>query len=481
MASESSMALAGREQARAAVAAPDTTRVVIVGGGFAGLQLAKKLRNAKGFFVTLVDRENHHLFQPLLYQIATAALSPGSIAVPIRSVLSGAGNVEVFLGDVVGADFERRVVRLSDGAEIPYDRLVIAAGTKTNYFGHDAWADHAFGLKDLRDAIRIRERVLLTFEAAEREPDPEVRRRMLSFVVIGGGPTGVEMAGAIAELGRMVLARDYRRIRGDDIRVTLLEMGDRLLTAFTPELSESAARQLRELGVDVRTGVRVTDVRDGEVQAGDERFPASAVVWASGVRPVSLAAALGLPTDRGGRILVDDHCRANGLPDVFAAGDIAAFVPEGANTALPGLAPVAIQQGRYLAKLLRNERRGKPTEPFRYKDKGIMATVGRSRAVVESAGIGLSGFVAWLMWGVVHIAYLIGFRSRIVVMFEWIWQYVTFKRGARLITARPSLAPEHAGTELPAAEELRRLPVPPPPETPVRAKAPEGTSRPAPD
>ncbi len=426
-------------------------RLVIIGGGFAGLKLAKRLRNAKGVCVTLIDRENHHLFQPLLYQIATAALSPGSIAVPIRSVVSGAENVQVLLAEAVGADLERKVAKLSDGTEVPWDRLVVAAGATTNYFGHDEWAAHAFGLKDLRDAIRIRERILLTFEAAEREEDPEVRRRMLSFVVIGGGPTGVEMAGAIAELGRMVLARDYQRIRGEDIRVTLIEMADRVLLPFAPKLSASAEQQLRELGVEVRTGVRVTDVREGELLAGDEIFPASAVIWASGVRPVPLAQALGLPTDRSGRIRVDDHCRVQGRSDVFAVGDIASFVPEGSDQALPGLAPVAIQQGDYVAELLRAELVGKELPPFRYRDKGIMATVGRSRGIVQSGGLAFWGFFAWLMWGFVHIAYLIGYRNRIVVMFEWIWQYITFRRGARLITARHALGPP-VSTRLPVGE-----------------------------
>ncbi|MBC7173709.1 MAG: NAD(P)/FAD-dependent oxidoreductase, partial [Polyangiaceae bacterium] len=355
------------EQATKALAKLDPpTHVVIIGGGFAGLQAAKGLRSAAGIAVTLIDRENHHLFQPLLYQIATAALSPGSIAVPIRSVVSGAVNVRVLLGEAASADLERKVLKLKDGAELSYDRLIVAAGARTNYFGHDEWADNAIGLKDLRDAIRIREKILLTFEAAEREDDPEVRKRMLSFVVIGGGPTGVEMAGAIAELGKLVLARDYRRIRGEDIRVTLLEMADRLLLPFTPELSASATKQLRELGVEIRTGVCVTDVRPGEVHAGDEVFPGSAIVWASGVRPVPLASALGLPTDRSGRIVVDAFCNVEGHSDVFALGDIAAFVPEGSDRALPGLAPVAIQQGRYIADLLQRDRLGKKRVPFRY-------------------------------------------------------------------------------------------------------------------
>jgi NADH dehydrogenase len=416
-------------------------RVVIVGGGFGGLNTAKRLRGREGLAVTLVDRENHHLFQPLLYQIATAALSAGSIAVPIRSVVSRAENEQVLLGEVVGVDAERRFVRLDDGAELPYDYLVVAAGAETNYFGNDAWSSRAFGLKDLRDAIRIRERILLAFEAAEREPDPAIRRRLLSFVVIGGGPTGVEMAGAIAELGRKVLARDYRCVRPEEIRVTLLEMADRLLLPFDPSLAESAERQLAELGAEVRTGMRVTAVTEDEVHAGGEVFPASVVVWASGVKPVALAAKLGLPRDRGGRLKVDRFCNVEGHPEIFAIGDIASFVPEGEARPLPGLAPVAIQQGHYVAKTIRRDLAGKERKPFHYRDKGIMTTIGRSRAVVESGKLKLSGFLAWLTWCLVHVAYLIGFRNRLLVMFEWIWQYVTFKRGARLITARHTLEP----------------------------------------
>jgi NADH dehydrogenase len=435
------------------------THVVVLGGGFAGLNVAKHLKNADGVVVTLIDRENHHLFQPLLYQIATAALSAGSIAVPIRSVLSRARGTQVLLGEAVGLDAHKKVITLADGDKVPYDVLVVAVGAKTNYFGNDAWANNAIGLKDLRDAIRIRERVLLSFEAAERTDDAELRRRLLSFVVIGGGPTGVEMAGAIAELGRMVLAKDYHRIRGEDIRVTLIEMADRLLTPFSPERSASATQQLRELGVDVRTSTRVTDVTPTEVHAGGEVYPASCVVWASGVQPVKLAAALGFPTDRGGRVVVDGFCNVPGHREIFVLGDVASHTPEGEARPLPGLAPVAIQQGRYAAKTILSDLKGKPRAPFRYRDKGIMATVGRSRAVVESDHIKASGFFAWMMWGVVHIAYLIGFRSRAVVMFEWVWQYLTHKRGARLITARAALQPTPASdVDRPAAEALRQLP-----------------------
>jgi NADH dehydrogenase len=421
--------------------APSGRRVLIVGGGFGGLNAAKHLCRREGLEVLLIDRENHHLFQPLLYQIATAALSAGSIAVPIRSVVGASANERVLLGEVVGIDTKRRVVKLEDGAELSYDYLIIAAGAETNYFGNDAWSRHAFGLKDLRDAIRIRERILLAFAAAEREPDPDVRRRLLSFVVIGGGPTGVEMAGAISELARLVLARDYQYVHSDEIRVTLIEMADRILMPFDASLAAAAEKQLEELGVDIRTGLRVTDVPEGEVHAGGEVFPAAVVVWASGVKPVSLASKVGAPLDRTGRLKVDAFCNVEGHPEVFAIGDIASFVPEGETRPLPGLAPVAIQQGRYVARTIRGDVTGKARKPFHYRDKGIMTTIGRSRAVVESGALKLSGFLAWLMWCFVHVAYLIGFRNRIVVMFEWAWQYVTFKRGARLITARHTLEP----------------------------------------
>lgn len=407
---------------------------MIVGGGFGGLNAAKSLAGSP-VDVTIVDRENHHLFQPLLYQVATAGLAPGSIAVPIRGVVADQENAHVILAEADRVDHEKRTLWFRDGSSIDFDYLIIACGAKTNFFGNDAWSEHSHGLKDLRDAIRIRERVLLAFEAAERESDAAKRRELLTFVVIGGGPTGVEMAGAISELGRQVLAGDFRRIAPEDIRVVLVEMSDRLLSAFKPVLSHSAKRQLVELGVEVRTETRVTDVGAGRVTLGDETIVASLVVWGAGVKPVSFAERLDVSLDRSGRIVVDQSCAVLGRPNVFAIGDVASFVPEGEDVALPGLAPVAIQQGHHVAKQIRRELRRKPRQRFTYRDKGIMATIGRSRAVVQGA-VDLDGFLAWIAWGLIHVLYLIGFRNRFIVMFNWFWSYMTFKRGARLITAR---------------------------------------------
>jgi len=409
-------------------------QVVVVGGGFGGLNVAKALAGAK-VDVTIVDRENHHLFQPLLYQVATASLAPGSIAVPIRSVVSRQDNVRVVLAEAQRIEKDERLLRFRDGSSLPYDYLVVACGAKTTYFGHDEWAEHAHGLKDLRDAIRIRERVLLAFEAAEWEADDELRKGILTFVVIGGGPTGVEMAGAISELGRQVLVGDYRRVRRDDVRVVLVEMGARVLSAFDPDLSQSAQRQLEELGVEVRTATKVTDVTPAGVRLGDEWVEASVVVWAAGVTPVSFVSRLGVPLDRSGRIVVDEHCALPDHPEIFALGDVAAFVPEGEERALPGVAPVAVQQGKHVARQIRRDLRGKARERFVYRDKGIMATIGRSRAVVQGS-IKLTGLLAWWAWGLIHVLYLIGFRNRFIVLFNWLWSYLTFKRGARLITAR---------------------------------------------
>ncbi|MBX3245635.1 MAG: NAD(P)/FAD-dependent oxidoreductase [Myxococcales bacterium] len=438
-----------------------TRDVVIIGGGFGGLEAAKSLDGVDAR-VTLVDRENHHLFQPLLYQVATASLAPGSIAMPIRSVLARQKNASVILGEVVGADLDARRVTLRDGTELRYDWLIVACGAQTSYFGHDEWAAHAPGLKDLRDAIRIRERVLLCFEAAERARDEAERKRLLTFVVVGGGPTGVEMAGAISELGRQVLAGDFRNIAPTDVRVMLVELADRVLTPFEPDLSAAAARQLRELDVELRFGTRITHVERGAVlledSRGSERIETEVVVWGAGVEPASLARALDVPHDRRGRVRVDASCAVLGRPEVFAIGDVAGFIPEGSEEALPGVAPVALQQGRFVAEQIRRDLRRLPRKTFRYRDKGIMATIGRSRAVVQGS-VKLTGLLAWLAWCFVHVLYLIGFRNRFIVMFNWFWSYVTFKRGARLITARP-------GTD------GHPTPMPPTPPTPRASEDP---------
>lgn len=411
-------------------------RIVIIGGGFGGLQAAKSLASAP-VAVTLIDRENHHLFQPLLYQVATAGLAPGSIATPIRSVLAGQRNARVLLGEVVSVDLAAKLVRLEDGAQVPFDTLVLATGAANNWFGHDDWAKHAFGMKTLRDAIAIRERILLAFEAAERETDAAERQKLLSFVVIGGGPTGVETAGAISELAKQVLAADFRQVTGADIHVTLVEMADRVLTPFDSKLSGKAESALKALGVTLRLGAPVTDVTADGVHVGDTFLPASTVVWASGVQAARLGRNLGVEVDRSGRLIVDSSCALAGHPHVFAIGDCAAFTPPGGETPLPGLAPVAMQQGRFVADMISGDIRSEQRRPFAYVDKGMMATIGRSQAVAEAGRLKVSGMLAWLMWGAIHVMYLIGFRNRFIVMFNWTWSYITFKRGARLITGRP--------------------------------------------
>ena len=435
---------------RAAVVS-ERKRVVVVGGGFGGLTLTKALRNA-AVDVTIVDRENHHLFQPLLYQVATASLSPGDIAEPIRSVIHQQRNVRTILGEVHDVDFGAREVSLSDGARLPYDYLVIAAGAKTTYYGHPEWERYAYGLKNLREALRIRERILMLFEAAEREPDPARRRELLSFFVIGGGPTGVEMAGAISELGRRSLRRDFRVVRPEEVRVVLVEMAERVLTPFDERLSSSAARQLEELDVELQLGRRVTNVGPGWLEIDGESNQAGLVVWASGVEPVSLAGRLDVPHERG-RLVVQPDCSLPAHPDVFAIGDISWFVPDGESDPLPGVSPVAMQQGRHVAAQIRRLANGQETRPFRYVDKGMMATIGRSRAVAESGTMRLTGLLAWLSWLFVHLFYLIGFRNRLIVLTHWFWQYITFKRGTRLVAQQKGWAANELADLLRDGEE----------------------------
>lgn len=416
--------------------------VVIVGGGFAGLQVARALRRAP-VRITLVDRQNHHLFQPLLYQVATAGLPPQDIAMPIRSALERQRNSTVLLAEAHSADPANKVLHLADGRRLDYDYLVVAAGASTSYYGHDEWSEIAPGLKDLRHAVRIRERILMAFEAAEQEPDPSARARLLTFVVIGGGPTGVELAGAISELGRHAMARDFRLVSPRDVRVILMEMADRVLTPFHPSLSAKAKRMLEELNVEVRLNVKVEQVCDQGVQADGNLVPSATVLWGAGVKPDTLASRLGVPTDRRGAIIVEQDCSVPKHPSMFAIGDIAAFTPPGAERPLPGLAPVAIQQGRHVGRLIRREVHGQSRPSFRYVDKGTMATVGRSRAVLESGRVRFGGLIAWLAWMFVHVWYLNGFRNRTAVLFNWVWSYLSYRRGARLIVDsydRPDVA-----------------------------------------
>jgi NADH dehydrogenase len=405
-------------------------RVVIVGGGFGGLYAARALKRAP-VEITLVDRTNHHVFQPLLYQVATASLAPRDVAYPIRGVLSGQRNTTVILAEATAVDTAARHVVLDDG-RLAYDYLIVAPGARHSYFAHPEWEEFAPGLKTLEDALAIRRRVLLAFERAERESDQERRRALLTFILVGGGPTGVELAGAIAEIACKVMARDFRHIDPRATRTILVEAGPRILPTFPASLSDQAERSLRRLCVDVRTGTAVTGISPDAVTIGEERLHAATILWAAGVQPSPLARSFGVPLDRVGRVIVNPDLTAPGYPDVFVVGDLAACSgPD--DRPLPGLAPVAVQQGRHAAHNILRAVRGQPHAPFRYRDRGTMATIGRAVAVADIRGLRFSGFPAWLVWCFVHILWLIGFRNRFAVLFEWGWAYFTQQRASRLI------------------------------------------------
>ena len=412
---------------------PSATRphVVIVGGGFGGLYAALALAD-KPARVTLLDRRNHHLFQPLLYQVAAAALNPSDIATPLRSILRKAANVTVLLAEVERVDLANRRLVL-DRDEIGYDALILAAGASHSYFGHDDWERSAPGLKTLEDALEIRRRVLLAYEAAEREHDGAEQRALLTSVVIGGGPTGVELAGALGEISRQTIARDFRLIDPTEARIILLEGGPRILPSFPESLSRKASGALRRLGVEVRTDAAVTRVTPDAVWLGGEQIRARTVLWAAGVAAAPLARTLGTPLGRAGHVLVEPDLSIPGHPEAFAIGDICTFLRQ-TGAPLPGVAPVAIQQGRAAANNVLLQLSGQPTRPFHYRDRGSMATIGRAAAVAVVGRLQLSGYPAWLAWLFVHIIFLIGFRNRFLVLFEWAWAYVTWRRGARLIT-----------------------------------------------
>jgi NADH dehydrogenase len=406
--------------------------VVILGGGFAGLAAARELHGAP-VRITLVDRRNHHLFQPLLYQVATAALNPSDIAYPIRSVLRRQRNVRTLLAKAERIDVERKAVVLADG-ELSYDYLIVATGATHSYFGRDDWAQWAPGLKSIEDALEIRNRVLSAYEAAEAESDPARVRELLTFVVVGGGPTGVELAGALIEIGRQTVARDFRSFDPRSLRVVLIEGSPRLLPPFDPKLSAEAERELRSLGVEVITGVHVTRIDSEGVGYGDEEIRARTVLWAAGVAASPIGATLGAATDRAGRVQVLPDLTIPGHPEVLVAGDLVSLQFEG--RPVPGVAPAAVQAGRHAAKNVRRALLGQPLQEFRYHDKGSLATVGRAAAVAQFGRFRIAGFVAWWLWWVVHIFYLIGYRNRLAVMIGWAWQYFAFSRGARLITGR---------------------------------------------
>ena len=410
----------------------DTVRphVVIIGGGFGGLYCAKALKNAP-VRVTLIDRRNFHLFQPLLYQVATASLSPSDIAHPIRAVLRKHSNTEVWMAEVTDIDVANRKVILEDGV-VPYDYLVLATGATHAYFGRDEWEPIAPGLKTIDDATELRRRFLHAFEEAEREADPHARTSQLTFVIVGGGPTGVELAGAMAEIARKVIPRDFRAIDTASARILLLEGGPRVLAAYPEELSAKAQKHLEKLGVEVRTNALVTNIVEGEVHVGDDVVAAHNVFWAAGVAASPLGALLDAKLDRAGRVLVEKDCSIPGHPEVFVVGDLAHLEQDG--QMLPGVCQVAMQMGTHAARTIVNETRNKPRRPFRYFDKGNLATIGRNAAVADIFGLRFGGFLAWVVWVFVHILYLIGFRNRVLVMIQWAWAYIGQRRSNRLIT-----------------------------------------------
>jgi NADH dehydrogenase len=449
-------------------------RVVIVGAGFGGLNAAKTLARAP-VQITVIDQKNFHTFQPLLYQVATAGLSPGEIAAPIRSILRSHKNIEVLMADVTGFDLDRRTV-MTSGANIPFDYLIVAAGATHSYFGHNDWEPYAPGLKTIEDALEIRRRVLLTFELAERQAAVGEPATPLNFVIVGGGPTGVELAGTLSEIARHALAHEFRSIDPARTHILLLEGGPRVLPAYAEDLSRSAQEQLNHLGVEVRTSTMVTQIEPGAVYAGNTRLPATVVLWAAGVAASPLGKKLGAPVDRAGRVLVQPDLSVPGHPKVFVIGDLAVLKDEHGKM-LPGVAPVAIQEGRFVAKLIhkeagapplsRSSRQGgdfdsRPT--FHYWDKGSLATIGRAAAVAEFGRIHISGYVAWLSWLFVHILFLIGFRNRLLVFIQWAWSYVTYERGARLITGStylPGWRAEHNNSNAstsPAPQEIHTTP-----------------------
>jgi len=435
----------------------DKPRIVIVGAGFGGLNAARALAKAP-VQITVIDRKNFHTFQPLLYQVATAGLSPGEIAEPIRSILRPHRNVEVLMSEVTGFDLEGRVVETPD-LQIPYDYLIVAAGATHSYFGHEDWEVFAPGLKTIEDALEIRRRVLLAFELAERQAAAGETESPLNFVVVGGGPTGVELAGTLAEISHYALAHDFRSIDPARTHILLIEGGPRLLPTYAEDLSRRAEEQLSGLGVEVRTSAMVTQVEAGAVQLGATRLPATVVLWAAGVAASPLGKKLGAAVDRAGKVPVNPDLSLPAHPEVFVIGDLAAAKDEQGKL-LPGVAPVAIQQGKFVAKLIREEMRLatrlKSRPQFHYWDKGSLATIGRAAAVAQFGKIHISGFIAWLSWLFVHILFLIGFRNRLLVFIQWAWSYVTYERGARLITGStylPGWTPPTPTTTVTSAQE----------------------------
>jgi NADH:quinone reductase (non-electrogenic) len=419
------------------VMARSTPHVVILGAGFGGLTAARALKRA-AVKITLIDRSNHHLFQPLLYQVATAALSPADISAPIRRIVRGQKNVEVLLADATAIDVRTGRVMLADG-EVDYDFLIVATGATHGYFSHDDWASVAPGLKTLKDALEIRQRILMAFEIAEREPDEQIRRAWMTFVIVGAGPTGVELAGTLAEVARQTLARDFRRIDTSQTRVVLVEAAPRVLAPFDDRLSARASEQLEKLGVEVRLGTPVSEITSEGARVGSDWLPARTVIWAAGVAASPIARSLDVPLDRVGRVMVQADLTVPGHENVFVIGDLAHFEQDG--RLVPGIAPAAMQEGTHAASNLLRTLNGQPRLPFVYRDKGMLATIGRGAAVAQIGRLRATGYLAWLLWLFVHIYFLIGFRNRLIVMIQWAWSYITFDRGARLITEIPAKPP----------------------------------------
>ncbi|MFG0291731.1 MAG: NAD(P)/FAD-dependent oxidoreductase [Phycisphaerales bacterium JB050] len=448
--------------------APSSPRVVIVGCGFGGMDAAKALRRTNAQ-ITIIDKRNHHLFQPLLYQVATAALSPADIASPIRRIFRNQPNVTVLLDEVTAIDPERKIISLDD-SQLEYDYLVLAAGATHSYFGHDEWESVAPGLKTIEDATEIRRRILMAFEQAEHEPDPAKRTAALTFVIVGAGPTGVELAGAIKEIAVQTIPRDFRTIDTRTARVILIEGGDRLLSSFDPSLSARAQRDLEKLGIEIITNTYVTDLKPGLVTMGERTIEAGNVFWAAGVKANPLATSLGCELDPTGRVLVQPDLSVPGHPEIFVVGDMAAARlldkdSNQSNTWVPGVAQGALQGGTHAGKIIAREiasglQPGAATDrpPFRYKDKGSMATIGRAKAVAEIGRFKLGGLIAWLLWGLIHVMFLVEFSNRILVMLQWTWNWFAFTRGARLITG---------GRDKPANPNQPNTPLPSPPASPA--------------
>lgn len=418
-------------------------KVVIIGGGFGGISVAKSLKST-GLDVTIVDKRNHHLFQPLLYQVATAALSPGDVAVPIRSIFSSKDSIRTVLGEVEAIDKDQKLLRFKSRSPLSYDYLVVAAGSQYNYFGNNEWEEHAPGLKSIDDAIDIRERILYSLEIADQLNSDEDKEPYLTYAVIGAGPTGVEMAGAIAEIAKRNMMRDYENIDPDKTNVYLIEAGPKVLMGYPDSLSKKAQQDLEGMGVTVMLNQPVTDVKSDSVTAGDTVINTPNIIWAAGVTSSPVLDSLSVEQDKQGRVFVEDDLSIKGYPNVFVIGD-AAHSKDSDGEPLPALAPVALQQGKYVGKKIKDMVSGEETKPFSYTDKGSMATIGRAKAVADIKGFKFSGIAAWMLWSLIHIFFLIGFRNRFRVFAEWIWHYLTFKRGVRIITDKFSRAESDSG------------------------------------